>query len=56
MRKQVRVWFPGNGANLWRKERAGYGPLLSLVVKFGVEERGPRLPTQLGSTLLPYKS
>lgn len=56
MQKQVRVWFPGNGANLWRKERAGSGALLFLVVKPGVEERGPRLPTQSGSTLLPYKS
>lgn len=56
MRRQARVWLPGKGANLWRKERAGSGPLLSLVVKPGVEERGPRLPTQSGSTLLPYKS
>lgn len=28
--KQVGVWSLDNEANLWRRERAGFGPLLSL--------------------------
>lgn len=56
-KKQVRVWSLGSGANVRRRGRAGFGPLLSLAVKPRVKERGPHLLPWSGSMLLlPSKS